>query len=68
MVVKNAKGEELEMEQMLVQSMLNLQLDTFKKMFKNIPLILNNGLKRLPEQLQCFGFKINDIDISFAKS
>jgi len=68
LAVKDGKGEEMELEQMLIQSMVNLQLDTVKKMFKNIPLSLNEVIRRFPKQITCFGFRFSDVDISFAKS
>jgi hypothetical protein len=68
LVIKDARGEELELEQMLVQSMVNLQLDTFKKMFKNMNFELENGLNKIPQEVQCFGIKISDVGITFAKS
>ena len=67
-LARTYEEEEMELEQMLIQSMANLQLDTLKKMFKNIPLNLEKGLAKLPPQIQCFGFKITDMDITFAKS
>lgn len=67
LVIKKGE-EEMSMEQMLIESMLNIQLDTLKKMFKNIPIKIDKALARMPPQLQCFGIKISDIDFSFKKS
>jgi len=67
MVVK--KGEEVqEMEQMMIQSMVNIQLEQAKKMFYEMPGRLSTLLKRLPPQMACFGFGVSDLDISFKKS
>lgn len=67
MIVKKG-DEEIQMEQMMIQSMANIQLEQVKKLFKEIPIKVNTLLKRLPKELQCFGFKISDLDISFKKS
>ena len=68
--LKVMKEEEvMEMEQMMIQSMLNVQLQQGKKMFKEIPGRVATLLDRMnfPE-LQCFGFNVSDLDMSFKKS
>lgn len=49
--------------------MLNVQLQQGKKMFKEMPGKVNTLVNRMnfPE-LQCFGFNISDLDMSFKKS
>ena len=39
-----------------------------KKVFKEIPIKASTLLRRLPKEIQCFGFKISDLDVSFKKS
>ena len=56
------------MEQMLIQSMVNIQLDGLKKNFKEVPIKAKSLLKRFPKELQCYGLKISDLDLSFKKS
>lgn len=34
-LIKNQDGEEMDLEQMLIQSMVNLQLENFKREFKS---------------------------------
>jgi hypothetical protein len=49
-------AEEMQMEQMMIQSMVNIQLEQAKKMFKEIPGKVNTVLSKFPPELQCFGF------------
>jgi len=67
MIVKKGE-EEVQMEQMMIQSMANIQLEQVKKIFKEIPIKVSTILKRLPAELQCFGFKVSDLDVAFKKS
>lgn len=53
---------------MMIQSMVNIQLEQAKKMFKEVPLPIGDILKKNPPELQCFGFNIADLDVSFRKS
>ena len=67
--MKVMKGnEEMEMEQMMIQSMVNIQLEQAKKMFKEVPGRVNTLLKRFPPELECYGFKVSDLDIHYKKS
>ena len=63
------EDEVMDMEQMMIQSMLNVQLQQGKKMFKEIPGKVSTLIERLnfPE-IQCFGFNIADLDMSYKKS
>jgi len=63
-----ASGEEQPMEQMMIQSMVNIQLEQVKKVFKEIPAKVGSIVSKMPKELQCFGFKISDLDLSFKKS
>jgi hypothetical protein len=67
LVIKKGE-EEVQMEQMMIQSLVNIQLEQVKKMFKNMPGKLNTLLKRIPKQTHCFGFNFTDIDLSYKKS
>ena len=58
----------MQMEQMMIQSMVNIQLEQAKKMFKEIPGKVNTILSKFPPELQCFGFQVTDIDLSYKKS
>lgn len=55
-------------EQMMVQSMVNIQFEQAKKMFKEIPLNIGDIMKKNPRELQCLGFNLVDLDVSFRKS
>ena len=61
--------EVMDMEQMMIQSMLNVQLQQGKKMFKEMPGQVQTLIDRMnfPE-LHCFGFKVRDLDMSYRKS
>lgn len=63
-----AEGKENEMEQMMIQSMVNIQLENLKREFKEFPYFMNDLLSRNPKELQCLGFNIADIDVTFKKS
>ena len=58
-------GNEEEMEQMMVQSFLNIQNEGLKKEFKELPFYLSDILAKNPKELQCLGFNIADLDVSF---
>jgi len=67
--IKITNGDEqMTMEEMMLQSMMNLQFEQVKKMFKEIPFKVNSAIKRAPKELQCLGFEITDIDIAYKKS
>ena len=67
--IKVLKGEEeMAMEQMLIQSMVNIQLDQLKKFMKEIPLPLDKVFTKVPKELECIGIKLSDIDLTFKKS
>ena len=61
-------GTEEEMEQMMIQSVINIQLENLKREFKEFPFHLSDLLKKNPKELQCLGFNIADLDIAFKKS
>ena len=48
--------------------MVNIQLEQAKKMFKEVPVPIGDILRKNPPELQCFGFNIADLDVSFRKS
>ena len=48
--------------------MVNIQLETAKKFFKEMPISIGDIVAKNPQELQCFGFNINDFDLSFRKS
>jgi len=63
------KGDEEEsMEQMMIQSMANIQFEALRKMFMEYPIKIGDLLSKNPKELQCLGFNIADVDISFKKS
>ena len=66
-VLKGEGQEEVEMEQMMIQSMANIQLEQVKKMLTTQSYSVNKLLSRAPKELQCFGFKLSDADLSFKK-
>ena len=67
--IKVLKGdEEMSMEQMMIQSMANIQFEQIKKQFKEQEFLLGDIIRKNPKELQCFGFNISDLDISFKKS
>ena len=69
-ITDGSSKEEMDMEQMMVKSMANIQLEQAKKYFKDIPLNTNSVVQNFifPEIFKCFGFKVNDYDISYKKS
>lgn len=56
------------MEQMMIQSVVNIQLENLKKEFKEFPFFMKNLLQNNPKELQCLGFNVADIDVTFKKS
>lgn len=52
----------------MIQSMVNIQLEQIKKMFKEFPGRIRTLLKKFPPELKCFGFEVTDLDISYKKS
>jgi hypothetical protein len=67
--LKVLKGEEeMSMEQMMIQSMVNIQFEQIKKQFKEQEFLLGDIIKKNPKELQCFGFNVSDLDVSFKKS
>jgi hypothetical protein len=67
--LKVLKGEEeMQMEQMMIQSVTNIQLENVKKMFRTFPYTMKDLLKQNPKELSCLGFNVADIDASFKKS
>ena len=52
----------------MIQSVINIQLENLKKEFKEFPFYLSDLLSKNPKELQCRGFNIADLDISFKKS
>lgn len=52
----------------MIQSVVNIQLENLKKEFKEFPFHLSDILSKNPKELQCLGFNIADLDISFKKS
>jgi hypothetical protein len=65
-VLKN--GEEQASEGMMMQSMVNIQFEQAKKMFKEVPIPIGDIVKKNPPELQCFGFNIGDIGLDYKKS
>jgi len=61
-------GEEQASEAMMIQSMVNIQFEQAKKMFKEVPIPVGDIVKKNPPELQCFGFNIGDIGLDFKKS
>lgn len=67
--LKVLKGEEeMSMEQMMIQSMVNIQFEQIKKQFKEQEFAIGDIIKKNPKELQCFGFNVSDLDLSFKKS
>jgi hypothetical protein len=68
--IKVIKGENevMDMEQMMLQSMANIQLEQAKKLFKPYTFNVNQLVSKNPTELQCFGFMLSDLDLSFKKS
>lgn len=60
--------EEMSMEQMMIQSMASIQFEQAQKMFREIPIPVGDIMAKNPAELQCFGFNIADLDISYKKS
>jgi len=52
----------------MIQSMANIQFEQIKKQFKEQDFYVGDLLKRNPKELQCLGFNVSDLDISFKKS
>lgn len=48
--------------------MANIQFEQAKKFFKEFPMSVGDIIKKNPTELQCFGFNVSDLDISFKKS
>jgi len=44
-------GQEVEMEQMMIQSVVNIQLENLKKEFKEFPFYLSDILAKNPKEL-----------------
>ena len=57
------------MEQLMIQSVANIQLDAFRKrkLFE-IPLETKNIVNSNSNKLQCFEFNIANTDLSFKKN
>lgn len=62
------KDKEMEMEQMMIQSVVNIQLENFKKQFREYPFHMQDLLSKNPKELQCLGFNVADLDVTFKKS
>lgn len=60
--------EEMSMEQMMIQSMASIQFEQAQKMFREVPIPVGDIMAKNPAELQCFGFNIADLDISYKKS
>lgn len=68
-LIKNQDGEEMDLEQMLIQSMVNLQLENFKREFKSKKFDPNTKIFNMqPEEIACFGVWLSNIDLTFGKS
>ena len=66
--LKVMKGdEEMTTEQMMLQSLANLQMEALKKSFKDLPISLGDIVQKNPKELGCLGFNLSDLDISFQK-
>lgn len=52
----------------MIQSVVNIQLENFKKGFKEYPFHMSDLLSKNPKELQCLGFNIADLDVTFKKS
>jgi hypothetical protein len=48
--------------------MANIQFEALRKMFIDYPLKIGDLLSKNPKELQCLGFNIADVDVSFKKS
>ena len=48
--------------------MVNIQFEQIKKQFKEQEFLLGDIIKKNPKELQCFGFNVSDLDLSFKKS
>lgn len=62
------QAEEQASEAMMIQSMVNIQFEQAKKMFKEIPIPVGDIVQKNPPELQCFGFNVADIGLDFKKS
>lgn len=66
--LKVMKGEEeMEMEQMMIKSVTNIQLENLKKKFREFPYYIRNLRGGNPREFQCLGFNVCDIDGTFLK-
>ena len=63
--VFNADGEEIELEQMLLTSGLNMQLDTVMKLAKPFEMPLKN--LPVPPEMECLGIAPSDLRLNFKK-
>lgn len=67
--LKIMKGsDEATTEQMMLQSMANLQLEALKKQFREFPLPIGDIVSKNPPQAACLGINLSDLDITFQKS
>lgn len=58
----------MDLEQMLVQSLVNLQLDKLRKPYKNLGFRdINSLAPKQPKQISCLGFNLSNFDIFFTK-
>ena len=58
------KGEEEEsIEQMMIQSMANIQFEALRKIFIDYPIKIGGLQSKNPKEFQCLGFNEADIDI-----
>jgi hypothetical protein len=48
--------------------MANIQFEQIKKQFKEQDFYVGDLVKKNPKELQCLGFNVSDLDISFKKS
>ena len=48
--------------------MVNIQFEQAKKMMKEVPIKVGDIVKKNPTEMQCLGFKVDDLDVSFKKS
>lgn len=65
----NADNEILEGEQMMVQSLLNVKLNNLrKKYFREYDFPVSLLQFKTVKEMDCLGFKVSDVDISYAKS
>ena len=60
--------QEKTTEQMMLQSMANLQLEAIKKKFNTYNMGVGDIIKKNPKEIKCLGFIVSDLDFSFQKS